>query len=82
MLAPVFRSSNVDTNGKDEEMIDITPKTETRVGRVLAHLKAWDEAIHADPAGSSEVGHRRAHQPLDDDRTSCLGGGGTGPLGL
>ena len=30
-------------------MIDATPKTETRFGRVAAYLRAWDEAIHADP---------------------------------
>ena len=30
-------------------MIDITPKNQTRFGRITAFLKAWDEAIHFDP---------------------------------
>lgn len=30
-------------------MIDITPKPPTKLGRIVAYLHAWDEAIHADP---------------------------------
>ena len=30
-------------------MIDITPKPDSRFGRVAAYLRAWDDAIHADP---------------------------------